>query len=127
MFFLFCLTNTELAKGQVSRSALLQERGNAMNFCKVVTSKTIWLGIAGLAAMLLSGATPCKAQEVNPAQFSDKGVEDAYPAKKSAPKKATKVLTATHPANATSSQTAASKRKNHPPARKPKVASAPSI
>jgi hypothetical protein len=78
-----------------------------MNFCKVLTSKTIWLGIAGLAAMFLSGAMPCKAQELNPTQFTDKGVEDAYPAKKPAPKKAVKVLTATHPTNSTSNQTAA--------------------
>jgi len=98
-----------------------------MTFNTVLKSKTLWLGIAGLAAMFAGGATPCKAQEVNPAQFSDKGVEDAYPAKKPAPKKATKVLTATHPTNSASSQTAASKRKNHPPARKPKVASAPSV
>jgi len=83
--------------------------------------------MAGLAAMVLSGAAPCRAQEVNPAQFTDRAVEDAYPAKKPAPKKAAKVLTATHPTNSTSSQTAAAKRKNHPPARKPKAASAPSV
>jgi hypothetical protein len=87
----------------------------------------MWLGVAGLAIMLLSGATPCKAQEVNPAQFTDHGVEDTYPAKKPAAKKAVKVLTATHGTTANCSQTVATKRKNHSPARKPKVASAPSV
>jgi hypothetical protein len=98
-----------------------------MNFHKVLKSKTMWLGVAGLAIMLLSGATPCKAQEVNPPQFTDHGVEDTYPATKPAAKKAVKVLTATPAAASNSKQTVAAKRKNHSPARKPKVASAPSV
>jgi hypothetical protein len=98
-----------------------------MNFCTVLKSKTLWLGVAGLAIMLLTGATPCKAQEVNPAQFTDHGVEDSYPAKKPAAKKAVKALASTPAAASNSKQTVATKRKNHPPARKPKVASAPSV
>ena len=69
----------------------------AMNTYKLWIPRTLSLGSIGLAAMLLGWTPSCKAQEVNPALFTDTGVEDAYPVKKPLPKKAVKVPAATHP------------------------------
>jgi hypothetical protein len=98
----------------------------AMNTHKLWIPKTLWVGTIGIAAMLLGWTPPCKAQEVNPALFTDAGVEDAYPVKKLAPKKPTKVQTATHPGPALSNQTVARKRARRA-ARKPNVVAAPAV
>lgn len=96
-----------------------------MSYCKVLASKALWLGAACLAGMLLGGAPSCKAQEVNPAIFTDTGVEDAYPVKKLAPKRGAQVQTASHAAPAASDQTIAHKRKSHHPARRQNVVFTP--
>jgi hypothetical protein len=98
-----------------------------MNSYKVLLPKTLWLGTIGLAAMLLGWTPSCKAQEVNPALFTDTGVEDAYPAKKPLPKKTTKVQIATNPMPIASNEAIARKQKAHQPTRKQNVVSAPSI
>jgi hypothetical protein len=48
-----------------------------MSIYKLWISRTPWVGSIGLAAMLLCWTPSCKAQEVNPALFTDTGVEDA--------------------------------------------------
>jgi hypothetical protein len=68
-----------------------------MNHYKLWIPKTLWAGSIGLAAMLLGWTPSCKAQEVNPAHFTDTGVEDAYPVKKPLPKEPVKVPAAAHP------------------------------
>jgi hypothetical protein len=95
-----------------------------MSFRKVLASRTLWLGTVVLAAMLFGGAGSCKAQEVNPAQFTDKGVEDAYPVKKATPKKIVKVQGAGQTA---SGRTTAQRRKTHHSARKQKAVLNPSL
>lgn len=97
-----------------------------MSLRKVLASRGLWLGAVGLAAMLFGGAKACKAQEVNPAIFTDNGVEDAYPAKKAAPKKMVKTEKAA-PAHQAAAGTTAQKRKAHHPARKRTVTTAPSV
>jgi hypothetical protein len=105
-----------------------------MKFHKILMSRLFWFGVIGLAGLFLGGATTCKAQEVNPAQFTDTGVEDAYPAKKPLAKKpgaksSVKTLTAAHAnANQTASnRTMVRKRKTHHPVRKTNVALTPNL
>lgn len=97
-----------------------------MNVYKLWISKTLWVGSIGLAAMLLSWTPSCKAQEVNPAHFTDTGVEDAYPIKKLVSKKLTEAQTATHPEAALSNKIVARKRTRRA-ARKQDVVSAPTV
>lgn len=89
-----------------------------MNYRKQLLPKTLWLGAFGLAAILLGGAPSCKAQEVNPAIFTDTAVEDAYPVIKPSPKKLAKVQIATYVAPVTSDGTTARKQKAPKVARK---------
>lgn len=89
-----------------------------MNYCKQLLPKTLWLGAFGLAAILLGGAPSCKAQEVNPALFTDTGVEDAYPVMKPSPKKPAKVQIASNLVSASSDGTTARKQKAPKVARK---------
>jgi hypothetical protein len=89
-----------------------------MNYRKQLLPRTVWLGAFGLAAILLGGAPSCKAQEVNPAIFTDTAVEDAYPVMKPSPKKPAKVQMATYIAPATSDGTSARKQKAPKVARK---------
>lgn len=103
-----------------------------MKLQKIFASKIFWFGVIGLAGMFLGGATSCRAQEVNPAQFTDTGVEDAYPAKKPAAKKpaaksSLKTLTAAHPtAHSTSANGSLARRKKvHHPVRKQNVTYTP--
>lgn len=98
-----------------------------MDSYKTLASKTFWLGLVGLATMFLGGSAPCKAQEVNPAQFTDTGVEDAYPPRKPAPKVAKKVVAATHPKQTVSNQSIARRRKSQHAARKQNVAFTPNL
>jgi hypothetical protein len=97
-----------------------------MNIYKLWISKTLWVGSIGLAAMLLGWAPSCKAQEVNPALFTDTGVEDSYPLKKPLPKKAVKVPAATHPSPVISNG-AMSRKRTRRAARKQNVVSAPTV
>ena len=76
----------------------------------------MWLGALGLMAMLCGGAAACKAQEVNPAIFTDGGVEDAYPAKKATPRKTVKTQNAATVHHLTA-RTAVQRRKARHPAR----------
>jgi hypothetical protein len=89
-----------------------------MNTYKQLLPRTIFFGSLGLAAMLLVSTPSCRAQEVNPAIFTDTGVEDAYPAKKPLTKKAAKVETAAHPTAMASAPAMASRRKSNTVARK---------
>jgi hypothetical protein len=98
----------------------------AMNIYKLWIPKTLWVGSIGLAAMLLGLTPSCKAQEVNPALFTNTGVEDAYPVKKSLPKKAVKVPAVTHPSSVISNGAMARKRTRRA-ARKQNVVSAPTV
>jgi hypothetical protein len=97
----------------------------AMKIKKLWIAKTLWVGSIGLAAMLGS-APSLKAQEVNPALFTDTGVEDAYPVKKPTTKKAVKVPAATHPSSVISNGVMARKRTRRA-ARKQNVVSAPTV
>lgn len=97
-----------------------------MNTYKLWVPKTLQVGCIGLAAMLLSWTPSCKAQEVNPALFTDKGVEDAYPIRKPLPKKAVKVPEAIHVSPAISNEATARKRTRRA-ARKQSVVSAPTV
>ena len=97
-----------------------------MNIYKLWIPKTLWVGSIGLAAMLLGWTPSCKAQEVNPAVFTDTGVEDAYPVKKPTTKKAVKVPATTHPSSVISNRTMARKRTRRA-ARKQNVVSAPTV
>jgi hypothetical protein len=96
----------------------------AMKIKKLWIAKTLWVGSIGLAAMLLGSAPSLKAQEVNPALFTDTGVEDAYPVKKPTTKKAVKVPAATHPSSVISNGATARKRTRRA-ARKQNAVSAP--
>jgi hypothetical protein len=98
----------------------------AMNIYKLWISKTPWIGSISLALMLLGWMPCCKAQEVNPALFTDTGVEDAYPIKKPLPKKAVKVPATTHPSAAISNGAMARKRTRRA-ARKQNTVSAPTV
>jgi hypothetical protein len=98
-----------------------------MNFSKQLLPKTLWFGAFGLAAILLGSAPSCKAQEVNPAIFTDSGVVDAYPAMKSSPKKPAKVQIATNLAPATSDGKTARVQKAHKVVRKQSEVSAASL
>lgn len=98
-----------------------------MNFSKQFLPKTLWLGAFGLATILLGGAPSCKAQEVNPAIFTDSGVVDAYPVMKSSPKKPAKVQIAANFTPVSSDQTSARKQKAHRVARKQNDASPSSL
>jgi hypothetical protein len=98
----------------------------SMNIYKLWIPKTLWVGSIGLAATLLGWTPSCKAQEVNPALFTDKGVEDAYPIKKPLPKKAVKVPAASHASPAISNEATARKRIRRA-ARKQNVMSAPTV
>jgi hypothetical protein len=98
----------------------------AMNIYKLWIPKTLWVGSIGLAAMLLGWTPSCRAQEVNPALFTNTGVEDAYPVKKPLPKKAVKVPVAAHPSPVISNGTIARKRTRRA-ARKQNVVSAPTV
>jgi hypothetical protein len=89
-----------------------------MNTYKQLLPRTIFFGSLGLAAILLVSTPSCRAQEVNPAIFTDTGVEDAYPAKKPLTKNAVKVETASHPTAIASAPAIASRRKSNPVARK---------
>ena len=98
-----------------------------MNSCKVLASKTLWLGAVCFAGMLLGGATSCRAQEVNPAIFTNTGVEDAYPVKKPAAKKLAQVQVASRPNQSASNQAIAHKKKSHQAARMQNVALTPTL
>lgn len=98
----------------------------AMNVYKLWIPRTLWVGSFGFAAMLLGWVPSCKAQEVNPALFTDTGVEDAYPVKKPLPKKAVKVPAATHSSLVISNGAMARKRTRRA-ARKQNVVSAPTV
>jgi hypothetical protein len=98
----------------------------AMNLYRLWMPKTLWIGSIGLAAVLLGWTPCCKAQEVNPALFTDKGVEDAYPAKKPLPKKAVRVPAVTHPSSVISNGAMAGKRTRRA-ARKQNVVTAPTV
>jgi len=97
-----------------------------MNICKLRIPKTLWVGSIGLGAVLLGWTPSCKAQEVNPAIFTDRGVEDAYPVKKASPKKAVKVPAVAHPSSALSN-VATGRKRTRRAARKQNVASAPTV
>jgi hypothetical protein len=98
----------------------------AINIYKLWIPKTLWLGSIGLAAMLLGWTPSCRAQEVNPALFTDTGVEDSYPVRKPLTKKAVKVPAATHPSSIISNGAMARKRTRRA-ARKQNVVSAPTV
>ena len=98
-----------------------------MNYCKHLLPKTLWFGTIGLATMLVGWTPSCKAQEVNPAHFTDTSVEDAYPATKPSPRKPAKVQIATNPMPVTSDKARARKQKAHKAARKQSEASASSL
>jgi hypothetical protein len=97
-----------------------------MNIYKVWTHKTLWVGSIGPAAMLLGLTPSCKAQEVNPALFTDTAVEDAYPVMKALPKKAVKVPAAAHPKPVITNGAMARKRTRRA-ARRQNVVSAPTV
>ena len=100
-----------------------------MKVHKILASKLFWFGVVGLAGLLLGGATSCRAQEVNPAQFTDTGVEDAFPPKKPVKKSSLKTSTAAH-ANAkqtASNRTMVRRRKTHHPAHKQNVVLKPKV
>jgi hypothetical protein len=98
-----------------------------MNSHKLLLPKTLWLGTIGLAAVLLGWTPSCKAQEVNPAIFTNTGVEDAYPVQKPLPKKTAKVQVAANPKPVSSNEAIARKQKANGAARKQNVAYAPSL
>jgi hypothetical protein len=98
----------------------------AMNHYKLWIPKTLWAGSIGLAAMLLGWTPSSKAQEVNPALFTDTGVEDAYPVKKPLPKKAVKVPAAAHPSPVISNG-ATTRKRSRRAARKQTVVSQPTV
>lgn len=125
MFWFFCLSLVERANGVIRRSRSVKGRRTSMSFRRVSGYRGLWFGTMGLAAMLFGGVGRCKAQEVNPAIFTDNGVEDAYPAKKATPKKMVKTEKAA-PAHQAAAATA-QKRKAHHPARKRNVTTAPSV
>ena len=96
-----------------------------MNHFKLLLPKTLWLGTIGLATMLLGWTPSCKAQEVSPAIFTDKGVEDVYPAKRPLTKKPVKVQNASRSIQAGPSNQAIGRKQNaHRAARKRNVPSA---
>jgi hypothetical protein len=99
----------------------------AMDIYKLWIPKTLWVGSIGLAAMLLGWTPSCKAQEVNPALFTDTGVEDAYPVLKALPKKAVKVPAATHPSLVISNDGAMARTRTCRAARKRNVVPAPTV
>jgi len=117
--------NTSIMQSQSMQS--LNERTMTMNYSKQLLPKTLWLGAFGLTAILLGSAPSCKAQEVNPAIFTDAGVVDAYPVMKSSPKKPAKVQVATNFTPVSSDQTSARKQKAHKVARKQNDASPASL
>jgi hypothetical protein len=98
----------------------------AMNIYKLSIPKTLWVGTISVAAMLLGWTPSCKAQEVNPAHFTDTGVEDAYPIRKPLPKKAVKVPAVTHPSPAISNG-AMDRKRTRRAARRQNVVSAPTV
>jgi hypothetical protein len=98
----------------------------SMNIYKLWIRKTLWVGSIGVAAILLSRAPSCKAQEVNPAHFTDTGVEDVYPVRKPSPKKAAKVPAAIHP-NPIISNGAMARKRARRFARKQNVVSVPTV
>ena len=97
-----------------------------MNICKLWIPETLWVGSIGLAAILLGWTPSCKAQEVNPAIFTDRGVEDAYPVKKALPKKAVKIQAVSHPSSVLSHGTTGRKRTRRA-VRKQNVVSLPTV
>jgi hypothetical protein len=99
-----------------------------MNHFKLLRSKTLWLGTIGVATMVLGWTPSCKAQEVSPAIFTDKGVEDVYPAKKPVAMKIARVQSATPSTQAGhSNQTIGRKQNAHRAARRRDVVSAPGM
>jgi len=105
-----------------------KERTTAMNHFKLLLSKTLWLGTIGVATMVLGWTPSCKAQEVSPAIFTDKGVEDVYPAQKPVAKKPAKVQGASHSTQAGHSNQAIGRKQNaHRAARRRDVVSAPGM
>ncbi len=97
-----------------------------MNTYKFWMPKTLWVGSMGLAAMLLGWTPSCRAQEVNPAHFTDTGVEDAYPVRKPLPKKAVKVPVASH-LSPVISNGAMARRRTSRAARKQNIVSTPTV
>ncbi len=90
--------------------------------------RTVWIGTLGVAAMLMGWTPSCKAQEVSPANFTDTGVEDTYPAPKAIAKKPAKVQIVAHAdAGAANNDANARKQNAHRVARKQNVASAPGV
>jgi hypothetical protein len=98
-----------------------------MNSYKLLLPKTMWLGTIGLTAVLLGWTPSCKAQEVNPAIFTNTGVEDAYPVQKPLAKKIVKVQVAANPKPISSNEATARKQKANEAARKQNVAYGPSL
>jgi hypothetical protein len=89
---------------------------------KVLLPKAMWMGTIGIAAMLLGWTPSCKAQEVNPALFTDTGVEDAYPAPKPLARKPAKVQIAVRADQGSANNEANARKRNaHRVARKPNV------
>ena len=82
-----------------------------MNHLKVMLPKALWLGIIGIATMLLGWTPSCKAQEVSPARFTETGVEDVYPVQPPA-KKPAKAYLATRSLQARPSNQAADRKQN---------------
>jgi hypothetical protein len=95
---------------------------------RAMLPKTVWIGTLGVAAMMIGWTPSCKAQEVSPANFTDTGVEDAYPAPKALAKKPVKVqIVARADQGAANNDANARKQNAHRVARKPNVASAPGV
>jgi hypothetical protein len=98
-----------------------------MNIYKLWIPKTLWVGSIGLAAMLLGWTPSCKAQEVNPAVFTDTGVEDAYPVKKPLPNKAIKAPVATHTSPVISHNKTMARKRTRRAAHKQNVVFTPTV
>jgi hypothetical protein len=117
-----------IGKRRHQRRKTEKERTTAMNHFKLLRSKTLWLGTIGVATMVLGWTPSCKAQEVSPAIFTDKGVEDVYPAKKPVAMKTARVQSATPSTQAGhSNQTIGRKQNAHRAARRRDVVSAPGM
>jgi hypothetical protein len=99
-----------------------------MKDIKALLPKMVWIGTLGVAAILLGWTPSCKAQEVSPAIFTNTGVEDAYPAAKTAPKKSVKVQVAAHTSQSVTNNDASDRKQNaQRVTRKTNVVSAPVV
>ena len=98
-----------------------------MNHFKLIVPKALWLGMIGIATMLLGWAPSCKAQEVNPVRFTDTGVEDVYPAKPPVKKPVKAQIAARSIQTGPSNQAIARKQNSRRAARKRYVAFNPGM